>query len=170
MPASSQWHRPARVMRVIRRFLRLTRAERRLLLETLAMLPLVALGLKSIGLRRSFRIMTRHAAAGRQRSVDDAVAHHLAMRAGAFARAAAARGPLRASCLAQSLTIWWLLRRRGIDSDVCIGVRRSGARLEAHAWTEHRGRVLDGGAGAGARFSPFAGPSGILARLGTDVP
>ena len=60
-------------------------------------------------------------------------------------RAAALRGPCRAACLPRAVTIWWLLRRRGLGSDIRFGVRRDGDRLEAHAWVEFRGRDLGDG-------------------------
>ena len=38
-----------------------------------------------------------------------------------------------ASCLAQSMALVWLLRGRGMDADLRIGVKDAGA-FEAHAW------------------------------------
>ena len=38
------------------------------------------------------------------------------------------------TCLPRSLTLWWLLRRHGIESEFRIGVRRDGERIVAHAW------------------------------------
>jgi len=52
---------------------------------------------------------------------------------------AAARGPVRATCLRRSLLIWWLLRREGIESALRIGVRHEAGTLQAHAWVEHEG-------------------------------
>ena len=46
------------------------------------------------------------------------------------------------TCLERTLALWWLLRRRGIDSDVVFGARRQGAELEAHAWLEVGGTAL----------------------------
>jgi hypothetical protein len=61
----------------------------------------------------------------------------------------------RPACLPRSLMLWWLLRRRGIESDLRIGVRTSDGRLEAHAWVECDGRVLNDAADVAARFAPF---------------
>jgi hypothetical protein len=40
------------------------------------------------------------------------------------------------NCLARSLVLWWLLKRRGIDSQIRLGVRKENAILLAHAWIE----------------------------------
>lgn len=64
--------------------------------------------------------------------------------------------PLRVSCLPRSLTLWFQLRRRGIGSDLCIGVRRDGGQLEAHAWVECGGCALNDSADVRQRFTPFA--------------
>jgi Transglutaminase-like superfamily len=73
-------------------------------------------------------------------------------------RAAADHGPFHGNCLRQSLALWWLLRRQGIDSELRIGVRKSGARFEAHAWIEWRGRALNERADLRQRFAAFEKP------------
>lgn len=45
------------------------------------------------------------------------------------------------TCLPRSLTLWWLLRRHGVESELRIGVRREGARIVAHAWVVCHGAV-----------------------------
>ncbi len=65
------------------------------------------------------------------------------------------------NCLARSLTLWALLRREGIATEVRVGARPAAGRLEAHAWVEWRGRPLtdpgDGGGGFTAFDRPVAG-------------
>ena len=68
---------------------------------------------------------------------------------------AARFGAVRGSCLAQSLVVWWLLRRCGLDAEVCIGVRRPTDTFQAHAWVEHRGTVLNDTADVRERFAAF---------------
>jgi hypothetical protein len=52
--------------------------------------------------------------------------------------------PLKSpSCLARSLTLWCLLTGRGLDCDLRMGARCTADRLEAHAWVEYRGVVLN---------------------------
>lgn len=66
-------------------------------------------------------------------------------------------GPRRPNCLQRSLVLWWLLRRRGIDSEVRIGVRRSRGKegLDFHAWVEHDGRVLNDASDIRQHFATF---------------
>jgi hypothetical protein len=56
---------------------------------------------------------------------------------------ASQRGLYKATCLRRSLLTWWLLRREGIASDICLGVRTHGGVLEAHAWVEYESLVLN---------------------------
>jgi hypothetical protein len=47
------------------------------------------------------------------------------------------------TCLHRSLTLWWLLGRRGFASDFVLGARKRDGRLEAHAWVEHQGAAIN---------------------------
>jgi hypothetical protein len=71
---------------------------------------------------------------------------------------AAGNVPVRARCLERSLTLWWLLRRRGVGAEVELGVRKTDAgELEAHAWVEVAGRVVNDGDDVRERFAAFEG-------------
>ena len=56
---------------------------------------------------------------------------------------AAQHGLYKATCLRRSLLAWWFLRREDIQSEVCFGVRMIDHQLEAHAWVEYRGVVVN---------------------------
>ncbi len=45
-------------------------------------------------------------------------------------------------CLARALTVWSLLRQDGVDAQLYIGVQRSSASFNAHAWVELAGQPL----------------------------
>ena len=56
--------------------------------------------------------------------------------------------PAGKTCLTEALTAQCLLRRRGADAALRIGVARAtdaGAPLTAHAWLEQAGRIIMGG-------------------------
>src|SRR5207245_11375809 len=57
--------------------------------------------------------------------------------------AADRHGLVHPSCLAKSLTIWWLLARQGISSHLRIGIRKKEEKFEAHAWVERDGIALN---------------------------
>lgn len=50
---------------------------------------------------------------------------------------------LQYSCLEESLTLWYVLRKNGIAASLRIGVRKENEKFEAHAWVEHRGEALN---------------------------
>ena len=52
-------------------------------------------------------------------------------------------GLVHHSCLAKSLTLWWLLGWQGITSDLRIGIRKDGEKFQAHAWVERDGAALN---------------------------
>jgi hypothetical protein len=70
--------------------------------------------------------------------------------------AAARHLPLVTNCLDQSMTLWWMLRRRGIAGELRIGARKEETRFEAHAWVELGAAFLDtsGGGRDFTRFGP----------------
>jgi hypothetical protein len=149
-----------------RRLWNLSWAERWLLAQAVALLPLTAVALWAVGFRRWQTLLSRLAPAnaplspggeGRVRGTEAAVLRE-GRAAARLVEAAARRGPYRASCLPRSLTLWWLLRRRGIDSELRIGVRKETGRLDAHAWVELRGEVLNDGADVRERFAAFEQP------------
>lgn len=51
-----------------------------------------------------------------------------------FAAAAYRLLPFKATCLRESLVLYALLRRRGAVPRLCVGVRKDGVELAAHAW------------------------------------
>lgn len=88
-----------------------------------------------LGLRRTFTLLRRFArqSAGAQVStLIDMTTHNVAV--------AAAFYPRRALCLEQSLTLFVLLRRRGVPADLRLGVQPRP--FQAHAWVEAGGRPL----------------------------
>jgi hypothetical protein len=72
-------------------------------------------------------------------------------------RAAAHYGFGRRTCLQKSLTLWWLLRRQGISSNLRLGARKTGDKFEAHAWIEYNGTALDDGDEPAKQYAVFDG-------------
>src|SRR5205085_3709692 len=70
-------------------------------------------------------------------------------------RVASERGIARGTCLTRALTLWWMLRRRGIDAELRIGVRKGEASMDAHAWIEVRGTVVGDARSVRERYSAF---------------
>jgi hypothetical protein len=126
-------------MRVFRRLVSLSQSERRSLLEAGFWVMAVRLGLWVL----PFSIVwhgTRTAAQRRRRLAQADTAR--ATR-GAWAVRVVSRYVPQATCLTQSLALFGILQRSGIDCELRIGVARAGEdRLAAHAWVDDHGKVL----------------------------
>jgi hypothetical protein len=61
----------------------------------------------------------------------------------------------RVKCLTRSLALARVLARRGVATDVRIGVKTDTGTLEAHAWVEHNGLVLNDRPHRIARYAAF---------------
>lgn len=61
----------------------------------------------------------------------------------------------RQRCLTQSLTLARVLGRRGVTTQVQIGVRTEDGTLRAHAWVEYMGRPVNDDARSLEPFMPF---------------
>jgi len=66
-----------------------------------------------------------------------------ARRLAEMAAIAGRNGLVDATCLRQSLMVYYLLRRKGLAPSLKIGVRTDDGRLDAHAWVELDGVPLD---------------------------
>jgi hypothetical protein len=60
-----------------------------------------------------------------------------------FAPAAYRLLGIRSTCLRESLVLYGLLRRRGATPRLCVGVKKDGSGLAAHAWIEGDGVSKD---------------------------
>jgi len=99
-------------------------------------------GLATIGYAKLVPLLSRlqrvhpHAVKGSPEDMD-----RIVWAAGAAGRLLLGARP----CLPLAMATQWLLRRRGIATDLRIGVMRDQSRhLEAHAWVELNGRILIG--------------------------
>jgi hypothetical protein len=121
-----------------------------LLLVSAAWMPLFWLGLRALGLARfdawlrSTQTVTHDAMTLREiRALADLI--NIAARHSLFP----------ATCLTRSLLLQWLLRRRGVPSQLRIGVRFSQGTLDAHAWVECVGTPVNDRPNIGSQFAPF---------------
>ena len=132
------------LMSNLNKFRELSRKERGLLFQSVLLLPVIHLALLVLGFARLRWLMERLTPLKPiHRTLSET---ETLQRAGAMARMvsiAAGHGVYRATCLRKSLLVWWFLRREGIQSNLCFGVRILGQKLEAHAWVEWDGMVIN---------------------------
>lgn len=136
-------------------FRRLSWAERGWLIQTWLVLHGVALVLRWISFQRLYGLLDRWPpGAGRALDDEEQILRkaHTVVR---LVQGAAAWSLLHSTCLHRSLTLWWLLRRQGIASELRIGVRKEQGRFEAHAWVEREGVALNDRADISQDFVPF---------------
>jgi hypothetical protein len=62
------------------------------------------------------------------------------------------------SCLARSLTLVAMMRRRQLAGRLCIGVRLERGRLEAHAWVEYCGVPINDRADIAGHYTALTDP------------
>lgn len=139
-----------RVFRRLAQFRALGRADQRMLLAAVACMPLFWLGLRVWGLPRfQARLERSKAAPSKEMSLLDIRA------LGELVNIAARHTLGPRTCLTRSLLLGWLLRRRGVASDLRIGVRLTNGVLDAHAWVECGGIPVNDRPDVGTHFASF---------------
>jgi len=138
------------------RFQKLSRSERKLFFQALAFLLLTRIGLRVMGYSR-WKAVIERLARPRWRLEPD-VQFELAARITRAVRSAERHGPGTPNCLERSLSLWWILRRAGVEGALNIGARKCESRFEAHAWVELRGQVLNDSADIHSHYTRFDAP------------
>lgn len=130
------------MLKSLRRFSALERTAQTLFLRALVTLALVGLSLKLRGFDATRSTLLKTLPLHSTPTDSDLLNKRIALTAH-MVNAADRHGPVHPSCLVKSLTLWWLLGRQGISSELRIGVRKEGGNLEAHAWVERDGIALN---------------------------
>src|SRR5437588_9007549 len=125
----------------LRRFSALERPARSLFLRATVLLPLVALSPRWRGFRATQATLQRSLLNDNQEREAALVSKSAAMIAH-MVNAADRHGLVHPSCLAKSLTLWWLLARQGISPNLRMAIRRKKESLKAIAWVERDGVAL----------------------------
>lgn len=126
----------------LRRFSALDGSAQMLFLRALVMLPLVTLGLRLGGLQGARAALQATLGSAIPEGMADSLNKQVALTVH-MVNAADRHGLVHPSCLAKSLTLWWLLARKGITSRLRVGIRKENGKLEAHAWVEREGIALN---------------------------
>jgi hypothetical protein len=122
----------------------LSRSDRRLLFQSVLLLPVIHFGLLLLGYYRLREVMEKLIPLKTiDRSVSETKVLQRARQVARIVSVAAQHGLYKATCLRRSLLAWGFLRRARIQSEICFGVRMSNGKLEAHAWVEYNGTVVN---------------------------
>jgi hypothetical protein len=125
----------------------LSAAEWWILWQAVGLLLIVSLGLRVFGLKRVQAHLLKHIPGQPKRL--ESPPRVIAQIVNGTARI------VRAKCLARSLVLWWLLKRRGIDSQIRMGIRKENGALLAHAWVELDHVVLNDRADIDIEYEPI---------------
>ena len=127
------------MIREIKAFGVLPFSHKLVMVRAFLILPCLQISLRSLGLNRTRRILTALCRAPNPDPKDGLIR---ARRIANYTYVVNNRFPFLGECLARSLTIWFQLRRIGIESDLKFGMKKEQSELLAHAWIEYKGESL----------------------------
>jgi hypothetical protein len=153
-----------------RRFRIRPREDRRLILRASLVLPLTEIGLRLFGFRR-WKVLVEKFFLSTQppKFQPPEVQREAALRAARAVRSVELHGPIHPNCLERSMTLWWMLRREGVNGELRIGARKQDGNFEAHAWVELDGQVLNDGADVHQHYARFDAPIAASAKNPRDA-
>jgi hypothetical protein len=112
-----------------RRFSALERPAQSLFLRAMVLLPVVAVSLQWRGFRATQAALQRFVSNSNTKN-KSSNADERARLTAHMVYAAERHGLFRPTCLALSLTLWWLLERQGIESHLRVGIRKEGGTFD----------------------------------------
>jgi transglutaminase-like putative cysteine protease len=130
----------------LRRYVRISRARKKLLCEALAALAIARVAMASLPFRRIAAWLGTPGAESPATATAEEMqtAQEIGWAVGVLAR----RVPWDGRCLAQALAATAMLRRRGLEGTVSFGARRGeSAGFDAHAWLRLGSCMVTGGPG-----------------------
>jgi hypothetical protein len=132
------------------KFRQLPSPEQKFLTAAMIGLPVVWVGLRTVGLRWLLRHLSLPSD---EKKVEPTVAE--VIRFADLVKLAARRTFPPSTCLTRSILLACLLKRRGIEVCVRIGVRLADGSLDAHAWVEFLGLPVNERPGIADQFAAF---------------
>ena len=121
-----------------------------MLLTAAAYMPIFWLGLRLLGLPR-FQARLERA----RKLICPVIALPEIKELGELVNIAARHTLGSHTCLTRSLLLGWLLQRRGVQSELRIGVRFTQGALDAHAWVECEGVPVNDRPDVSTQFASF---------------
>ena len=140
MESASKLKFRGRILRhKFQQFRRLPSADRGLLLRIAFLVPLIEIGLRIAGFKRVLTPLRKFAVAVRPAAIPAAEVERHTRLLLLFHR----QLPFTGRCLARALALWYLLQRRGIATEVRLGIRKHKGQFSAHAWVEYGAQSLE---------------------------
>lgn len=136
----------------LKKFLTLSAAEKKIFLKAVFGLPIVSLKLRLFGFKNYLSRLQQTPLAAPHSETDPSTYPDQASR---MVNAAARLVFGREACLERSIMLWSLLRRRGIESELKIGVATEDSGMRAHAWVEIDGEPINEKPQLNDKFTSF---------------
>ncbi len=131
--------------------------DRRLLAEAMALPCCIWVGFRLIGVGRTQALVRRWATGRNQR--DTTGDGRLGIRNARRAQRIILRNTgVSRHCLVRSLTLWTMLQKRGIATDLRVGFRKRDGRVEGHAWLEYQGVPINESLAEAQSYIPYDQP------------
>jgi hypothetical protein len=129
------------ILRRLVTFFGLPRRRRSLIVEALLLPLLISASFRAFGVSRTQALLRRWARTGASGQTTDALG---AIREARRAQQAVKRSTgVGGSCLVRSFSLWTLLLRQGLATEIRLGFRKREGHVEGHAWVEYRGVPLN---------------------------
>jgi hypothetical protein len=122
----------------IKHFWLLPISHKTIFLKIITLVPLVELGVRTIGFKRVFNLLNRFP----EKTSDATEKTKLFNKHGFHMHLFQRNFPYLGRCLARSLTAWFLLKKKGIETELKFGMKKENGELLAHAWIEYEGVPL----------------------------
>ena len=148
---------PVTILRKLRTFWLLGSEEKALAVEATILPIVISTGIGVLGAGRTQGWLRRWASGGKPRQYPPDPWTEILMAGRAQLRVRRATG-IGGTCVPRSLTLWALLLRRGIPTDLRVGFRKSAGKVEGHAWIEFEGKTLNEDPEVAQTYSAFSDP------------
>jgi hypothetical protein len=148
-----------RILRKLHAFRSLGSDEKRLFVEAFFVPVFIATGFRVLGVPRTQAWLRKWAADERKASErlrSDRDTIRAVRRAQRIIKRVFRIG---GTCLVRSFTLWALLLRQGVASEVRVGFRKSNSRMEGHSWVEYEGVPVNEVAAVRSSYSVFKDPA-----------
>lgn len=133
-------------------------ARRRMLFEALALPCCIRVSFRLLGVPRTQALLRRWAGVANPGLIPVSDHESTIRHARTAQRVVKRRTGIGGNCLVRSLTLWSILLRRGITTDLRIGFRKRDGKIEGHAWLEHHGAPVNEALAEARSYSPCDQP------------
>jgi len=141
-----------------RSFIALDPVDRVLFAEALVLTAVIPAGFRLFGVNRTQGLLRRWSSLAATKDNAGRDPHRVVRMARRAELLLRRTGRPDGTCLTRSLTVWTLLLRRGLATDLRVGVRRAESGIEAHAWLELHGTPVNEDPDVVSSYGPYPSP------------